>query len=62
VSRSLGERLNLGLDLDQGNNQNLTGSFLLNDSVNLLGGFERRSEGEAFQEYSGGLRFQFGGR
>ena len=62
VSRSLGERLNLGLDLDQGNNQTLTGTVLLNEGVNLLGGFERRSEGEAYSEYTGGLRFQFGSR
>lgn len=63
VSRQLGERLNLGLDIDQGNNQSLTGTVLLNDSVNLLGGFDRRTnEGTTYNELSGGLRFQFGSR
>jgi translocation and assembly module TamB len=64
VSRSLGERLSLGLDIEQGqavNNQSLSGTVYLNDSVNLLGGFDRRSEQtEQYYELSGGLRFRFG--
>jgi hypothetical protein len=64
VSRSLGERLSLGLDIEQGqavNNQSLNGTVFINDSVNVLGGFDRRSEQtEQYYELSGGLRFQFG--
>jgi translocation and assembly module TamB len=64
VSRSLGERLSLGLDIEQGqavNNQSLNGTVFINDSVNLLGGFDRKSEqSEQYYELSGGLRFQFG--
>lgn len=66
VSRSLGERLSLGLDIEQGqavNNQSLNGTVFINESVNLLGGFDRKSEqSEQYYELSGGLRFQFGSR
>ena len=64
VSRSIGDRLSLGLDIEQGqqvNNQSLNGTVLLNDNVNLLGGFDRKAEeSQQYYEFSGGLRFQFG--
>lgn len=60
VKRSLGERLNLGLDLDQGVGQNLTGTYILNDTVNFQGGYERNTGIGGFSEFSGGFRFQFG--
>jgi outer membrane usher protein FimD/PapC len=64
VSRSLGERLSLGLDIEQGqfvNNQSINGTVYVNESVNVLGGFDRKSEqNDQYYELSGGLRFQFG--
>lgn len=64
ISRGLGERFNLGLDVEQGslvNNQSLTGTLYLNDTVNVLGGFDRNvTELETYFELSGGLRFRFG--
>lgn len=64
ISRSLGDRFNLGLDVEQSslvNNQSLTGTLYLNDTVNVLGGFDRSvTELETYFEFSGGLRFRFG--
>ena len=64
VSRSLGDRLSLGLDIEQGqfvNNQSINGTVYVNESVNVLGGFDRKSEqSDQYYELSGGLRFQFG--
>ena len=66
VSRSLGDRLNLGLDIEQSpqvNNQSLTGTVFINESVNVLGGFDRKSsQSGSYSELSGGLRFQFGSK
>jgi hypothetical protein len=66
LSRGIGERFNLGLDVEQSpiaNNQSLTGTLYLNQSVNVLGGFDRKSNpSESYYEVSGGLRFMFGGK
>ena len=66
LSRGLGERFNLGLNVEQSpiaNNQSLTGTLYLNQTVNVLGGFDRKSNSsESYYELSGGLRFMFGGR
>jgi hypothetical protein len=66
LSRSLGDRFNLGLDVEQSpiaNNQSLTGTLHLNQSVNILGGFDRKSSPvESYYELSGGFRFLFGGK
>lgn len=61
VSRDLGEKFNLGLDIES-NSQSLTGEIFINDSVNVLGGFDRRStQIGTYSELKGGFRFQFGG-
>jgi hypothetical protein len=66
LSRSVGDRFNLGLDVEQSplvNNQSLTGTLYLNQTVNVLGGFDRKSnQSESYLELSGGLRFMFGGK
>lgn len=66
LSRGLGDRFNLGLNVEQSpiaNNQSLTGTLYLNQSVNVLGGFDRKSSSlESYYELSGGLRFMFGGK
>jgi hypothetical protein len=62
VSRDLGEKFNLGLDLEP-NSQSLTGELFINESVNVLGGFDRRSSQiGTYSELKGGFRFQFGGK
>jgi hypothetical protein len=61
VSRELGEKFNLGLDIES-NSQSLTGEIFINESVNILGGFDRRSsQVGSYSELKGGFRFQFGG-
>jgi len=62
ASRDLGEKFNLGLDYEP-NRQSLTGTIFINESVNVLGGFDRRSSQlGSYSELSGGFRFQFGGK
>jgi hypothetical protein len=62
VSRDLGEKFNLGLDFEP-NSQSLTGELIINESVNVLGGFDRRSSQiGTYSELKGGFRFQFGGK
>ena len=62
VSRELGEKFNLGLDWEP-NSQSLTGEIFINESVNVLGGFDRRSSQiGSYSELKGGFRFQFGGK
>lgn len=62
VSRDLGEKFNLGLDFEP-NSQSLTGEIFINESVNVLGGFDRRStQIGTYSEFKGGFRFQFGGK
>jgi hypothetical protein len=62
VSRDLGEKFNLGLDFEP-NSQSLTGEIFINESVNVLGGFDRRStQIGTYSELKGGFRFQFGGK
>lgn len=62
ASRDLGEKFNLGLDYEP-NRQSLTGTIFINESVNVLGGFDRRSSQiGSYSELSGGIRFQFGGK
>lgn len=62
VSRELGEKFNLGLDFEP-NSQSLTGEIFINESVNVLGGFDRRStQIGTYSELKGGFRFQFGGK
>lgn len=62
VSRELGEKFNLGLDWEP-NSQSLTGEIFINESVNVLGGFDRRSsQVGSYSELKGGFRFQFGGK
>jgi hypothetical protein len=62
ASRDLGEKFNLGLDYEP-NKQSLTGTIFINESVNVLGGFDRRSsQSGSYSELSGGFRFQFGGK
>ncbi|MEY2988301.1 MAG: hypothetical protein RJB13_1822, partial [Pseudomonadota bacterium] len=62
VSRELGEKFNLGLDWEP-NSQSLTGEIFINESVNVLGGFDRRSNQiGSYSELKGGFRFQFGGK
>lgn len=62
VSRELGDKFNLGLDWEP-NNQSLTGEIFINESVNVLGGFDRRSSQiGSYSELKGGFRFQFGGK
>lgn len=66
VTKSIGERLNLSIDVDLGpasasNTQTLRGTFLLNETVNLLGELDKKSN-ETTSRYQllGGVRFQFG--
>lgn len=62
ASRDLGEKFNLGLDYEP-NKQSLTGTIFINESVNVLGGFDRRSSQlGSYSELTGGFRFQFGGK
>lgn len=62
ASRDLGEKFNLGLDYEP-NKQSLTGTIFINESVNVLGGFDHRSSQlGSYSELSGGFRFQFGGK
>lgn len=62
ASRDLGEKFNLGLDYET-KKQSLTGTIFVNESVNFVGGFDRRSSPVgSYLEFSGGFRFQFGGK
>ncbi|MFZ9520448.1 MAG: translocation/assembly module TamB domain-containing protein [Silvanigrellaceae bacterium] len=62
ASRDLGEKFNLGLDYEP-SRQSLTGTIFINESVNMVGGFDRRSSQiGSYSEISGGLKFQFGGK
>jgi hypothetical protein len=62
ASRDLGEKFNLGLDYEP-SRQSLTGTIFINESVNMVGGFDRRStQIGSYSEISGGLKFQFGGK
>lgn len=66
TTKSIGERLSLGVDVDLApsstkRSQSLRGNYFLNDTVNLQGGIERTTtETQQTFELLGGLRFQFG--
>ncbi|WP_148696356.1 translocation/assembly module TamB domain-containing protein [Silvanigrella aquatica] len=71
VSRSLSERLNLGVSYqgaggDVGASQSAYATFLLNDTISLFSSFSSStpsaSQIQTTNEFTGGLRFRFGGQ
>lgn len=71
VSRSLSERLNLGVSYqgqsgDVGASQAAYATFLLNDTISLFSSFSSSnpsvSQQQTTNEFTGGLRFRFGGQ
>jgi translocation and assembly module TamB len=71
VSRSLSERLNLGVSYqgasgDVGASQAAYATFLLNDTISLFSSFSSStptaSQIQTTNEFTGGLRFRFGGQ